>query len=250
MKPMMAANWKMNKTAKEAADFIKALKRKVKGVKGVDILICPPFTALQAASKEAKDSIISIGAQDLFWEKEGAYTGQISSKMLKEFCSYVIIGHSERRKYFAETDETVNKKISSALSAGLKVILCVGETAEERASGRAKEVVERQLRRGLEGIQAGKMIIAYEPVWAISSGDPNHKSATPADAQEMHSFIRQKLSQIYSIEHAKKTRLLYGGSMKPENVKELMRQPDIDGGLVGGASLDTGSFLKLIGFKG
>ncbi len=246
-KPLFMGNWKMNKTAKETEKFIKELKKAAKDIDYADIGICPSFTTLYTAAQEAaKSGRIVIGAQDVYWEEKGAYTSAISPLMLKEFCTYVIIGHSERREFFNETDETVNKKVKAAVSAGLEVILCVGETWEERKSGNAERIVEKQLRHGLNGIGFDKITIAYEPVWAISRGDPNRKAATPEDAQQMHLFIRNTLADIYSRKAAEQIRILYGGSMKPENSEALMAQPDIDGGLIGGASLDVKTFINTI----
>jgi len=247
-KPLMAGNWKMNKTIGEAASMLKALKPVVADVKDVEILVCPPFTALCASNNEIKGSNIKLGAQNLFWEPKGAFTGEISPAMVKdEGCSYVIIGHSERRQYFGETDETVNKKTQAAFAAGLIPIVCVGETLAERESNVTFKVIEKQVRDGLKGLsadQASTLVIAYEPVWAIGTG----KTATPEQAQEVHAFIRKIYSEIYK-DAAQKVRILYGGSVNPKNVSELMKQPDIDGGLVGGASLEADSFAQLVKYS-
>lgn len=247
-KPLMAGNWKMNKTIGEAASMLKALKPVVADVKDVEILVCPPFTALCASNNEIKGSNIKLGAQNLFWEPKGAFTGEISPAMVKdEGCSYVIIGHSERRQYFGETDETVNKKTQAAFAAGLIPIVCVGETLAERESNVTFKVIEKQVRDGLKGLtadQASTLVIAYEPVWAIGTG----KTATPDQAQEVHAFIRKIYSEIYK-DAAQKVRILYGGSVNPKNVSELMKQPDIDGGLVGGASLEADSFAQLVKYS-
>ena len=243
--PLMAGNWKMNKTAGEAAAMIKSLKPLVADVKDVEILICPVFTSLYAVSQEIKDSNIKLGAQNLFWEVKGAFTGEISPSMVKDAgCSYVIIGHSERRQYFGETDETVNKKTKAAFADGLIPIACVGETLKEREDGDTFKAIEKQVRDGLDGLtelQAQTLVIAYEPVWAIGTG----KTAQPGQAQEVHAFIRKLYAQIYK-DAADKVRVLYGGSVNPKNVSDLMKQPDIDGGLVGGASLEADSFSQLV----
>jgi triosephosphate isomerase len=243
--PLMAGNWKMNKTIGESAAMVKALKPLIADVKDVEVLICPVFTSLYAVSQEIKDSNIKLGAQNLFWEAKGAFTGEISPSMVKDAgCSYVIIGHSERRQYFGETDETVNKKTKAAFEAGLVPVVCVGETLKEREDNDTFKVIEKQVRDGLAGLsaqQAETLVIAYEPVWAIGTG----KTATPDQAQEVHAFIRKLYAQIYK-DAAEKVRILYGGSVNPKNVSDLMKQPDIDGGLVGGASLEADSFSQLV----
>ncbi|MCA6084791.1 triose-phosphate isomerase [Candidatus Endomicrobiellum agilis] len=247
-KPLMAGNWKMNKTVPEAINVVKSLKSAVASVSGVEILICPAFTALYAVSNEIKGSNINLGAQNLFWEAKGAFTGEISLEMLKDAgCSYVIIGHSERRQHFGETDETVNKKTKAALAAGITPVVCVGETLKEREGNVTFKVIEKQVRVGLSGIspqQASLAVIAYEPVWAIGTG----KTATPDQAQEVHSFVRKIYEQMYK-ESAEKVRILYGGSVNPNNVSDLMKKTDIDGGLVGGASLEAESFAKLVEYS-
>ncbi|AKL97626.1 triose-phosphate isomerase [Endomicrobium proavitum] len=247
-KPLMAGNWKMNKTIGEAVTVLKALKSSVADVTDVEILICPVFTALSAAAAEVKGSNINIGAQNLFWEPKGAFTGEISPAMVKDTGSaYVIIGHSERRQYFGETDETVNKKTKAAFGAGLIPVVCVGETLKEREDNITFKVIEKQVRDGLKELtaeQAAAAVIAYEPVWAIGTG----KTASPDQAQEVHAFIRKIYSEIYK-DAAQKTRILYGGSVNPKNVSELMKQPDIDGGLVGGASLEADSFAQLVKYS-
>ena len=241
-KPIMAGNWKMYKTESEAVDFAKNLKPLVADVKDRTVLICTPFPALSKVNDELRGSNIALGAQNMYWEDEGAFTGEVSAPMLKAVgCTYVIIGHSERRQYFGETDETVNKKLMAALKHNLNAIVCVGETLEQREKGETFKVIEKQIRDGLKFLVSGlwsSVVIAYEPVWAIGTG----KTATPAQAQEVHAFIRGLLPK----EVAQEVRILYGGSVKPENVKELMSQPDIDGGLVGGASLKVESFEKLV----
>jgi triosephosphate isomerase len=244
-KPLLAGNWKMNKTVSEAINFAKVLKNSVTDITNVDILICPPFTALYAVSNEIKDSNINMGAQNIFWESKGAFTGEISPLMINDVdCSYTLIGHSERRQYFGETNETVNKKIKIALEIGLIPILCVGESLQEREDNVTFNIIEKQVKEGLTGLsveQATSLVIAYEPIWAIGTG----KTATPEQAQEVHSFIRKVYKNIYK-NAADKIRILYGGSVNLSNVSELMKQSDIDGGLVGGASLEVESFTKLI----
>jgi triosephosphate isomerase (TIM) len=245
-KPIAAGNWKMFKTAKEASKMISELKELVKGVGDREVVICPPFTALESAVNAAKGSNVKIGAQNLYWEEKGAFTGEIAPGMIKDLgCEYVIIGHSERRQYFGETDATVNKRIFAALKAGLKPIICVGETLQERESEKTFSVIETQIKGGLKGLSVELMkdcVIAYEPVWAIGTG----KTASKEQAQGVHAFIRKLLSDLLGKDTAGATRILYGGSVKPDNVKELMSQPDIDGGLVGGASLEADSFAKIV----
>lgn len=245
----MAGNWKMNKTVGEAVNMVKALKPAVTDVNDVEILLCPTYTALYAVNNEIKDSNIKLGAQNLFWESKGAFTGEISPNMLKDSgCSYVIIGHSERRQYFGETNETVNKKTKAAFNAGLIPVVCVGETLEEREKDITFKVIETQIRGGLANLtaeEAASVVIAYEPVWAIGTG----KTATPDQAQEVHSFIRKLYAELYKKDAADKVRILYGGSVNPKNVADLMKQPDIDGGLVGGASLEADSFTQLVKYS-
>lgn len=250
IKPLIAANWKLNKTVEEAVDSAAKLKIILQGIKDRDIAIFPPFTALEEVDKVIRGTNIMLGAQDACWEEKGAFTGEVSPMMLKDVgCSYIIIGHSERREYFKETDEMVNKKIRLCIADELNVILCVGETLEQRKAGKQKDVVEGMLTKGLKNIKREDMkfiTVAYEPVWAISSGDPMHKPATAKDAQEMHAFIRKTLSIMFDDKTAQSTRIIYGGSMKPDNVKELMAKKDINGGLVGGASLDPESFARIV----
>lgn len=247
-KPLMAGNWKMNKTVAEAVDMVKALKTAVADVKDVEILVCPTFTSLYAVNNEIKGSNINLGAQNLFWEAKGAFTGEISPAMVKDCgCSYVIIGHSERRQYFGETDETVNKRAKAAFASGLIPVVCVGETLDEREKNVTFKVIETQIRGGMANLsaeEASTVVIAYEPVWAIGTG----KTATPEQAQEVHAFIRKLYKEIYN-DAADKVRILYGGSVNPKNVSELMKQPDIDGGLVGGASLEADSFAQLVKYS-
>ena len=246
--PVIAGNWKMYKTARQAAETIRSLADLVKGVQGVEVVICPPFTALAAAVEAAKGSPIAIGAQDCYWEKEGAFTGQVAVPMIADLgCSHCIVGHSERRQFFGETDATVDKKIEAVLANGLHCIACVGETLAEREAGQTFAVLERQVRNGLSRhLTSARLVIAYEPVWAIGTG----KTATPVQAQEAHAFIRQVVAQAANPEAAKAVRILYGGSVKPDNIATLMAQPDVDGGLVGGASLDAASFAKIVRFRG
>ncbi|PIX23006.1 MAG: triose-phosphate isomerase [Deltaproteobacteria bacterium CG_4_8_14_3_um_filter_45_9] len=251
--PFFAGNWKMNKTVGEALDLVKGLKAAISGVIGVEgeveVAVAPPFTALYAVRKEIEGSSIFLAAQNLYWEEKGAFTGEISPLMLKEVgCHYVIIGHSERRQFFGETDETVNRRIKAALAQGLKVIFCIGETLKEREGGKTFSVIERQMEGGLKGLddrEMGNMVIAYEPVWAIGTG----KTATPEQAEEVHRFIRGKIEKLYSRGVSEEIRIQYGGSVTPENIKGLMNQPNIDGALVGGASLKAESFSKIVRFK-
>jgi triosephosphate isomerase len=241
-KKIIIGNWKMNKTSKEASDFIKNFIPMLKNIKS-DVVISPSFTLLPLLHQRLKDSNISLAAQNIFYENEGAYTGEISAKMIKEYASYVIIGHSERRKYFNETDETINKKIKAALSEKLKVVFCIGESLKERESNMTISIIKKQLQKGFLGISDIKdIIIAYEPVWAIGTG----KNATPMQAQEIHKYIRQWLNNAYGITQASKSRIIYGGSVTPDNAKEILKMPDIDGCLPGGASLDPRKFADII----
>jgi triosephosphate isomerase len=244
----MAGNWKMQKTIPETVDFLKKLAPQVEGLSDREILICPPFTSLFSAVQAAKGSPIAIGAQNLNENLQGAFTGEISAGMIKDVgASFVLIGHSERRQYYGETDVLVNKKAKLALEQGLTPVVCVGETLAEREGGNTFSVVERQVLEGLKGFsaaQAPALVIAYEPVWAIGTG----KTATPDQAQEVHAFIRKKLGSLFGGE-ASRMRILYGGSVKPDNVDSLMSQADIDGGLVGGASLKAEDFLRIVKFN-
>ena len=250
MKKLIAANWKMNKTAPEAVSAAKELKKLVKNARNAEVVIFPPFTALEAVGKELKKSKIKIGAQNMHFEDSGAYTGDISPLMLKDIgCEYAILGHSERREFFNESDLLINKKVIAALRHSLKPILCVGETFEQRSGNKTREVIDKQLRNCLDRIDAGQMqkiVIAYEPVWAISRGNPNIKAATKEDAEEMHKFIRELLAEIFNSATAKSARILYGGSVKPENAKELLSMPSINGALVGNASLNAKSFAEIV----
>ena len=245
-KVVIAGNWKMNKDAAAGRELVESLKPLVAGFTDADVVVCPPFTTLNAVVAAAAGSNIKVGAQNVHWAESGAFTGEISAEMLVSAgVEYVIIGHSERRQYFGETDATVNSRLKAALKAGLKPIVCVGETLAERTEGRTSDVIGRQLRDGLAGLTAADManvIIAYEPVWAIGTG----KTATPAIAEETHKFIRETVGTLFGGETASALRIQYGGSMKPENARELVAQADIDGGLIGGAALKADSFAKLI----
>lgn len=247
--PLLAGNWKMYKTVQEAQALALDLKASVSGVSGREILICPPSVNLTKVYEAIHGTNIQLGAQNLHWEAEGAFTGELSGAMLKAAgCKYVIIGHSERRQYFGETDETVNKKVSAALKADLLPIVCVGETLAEREKNVHLQVVERQTRQGIPNLSKEnflKVVMAYEPVWAIGTG----RTATPAQAQEMHQFIRKILADAFGGELAQKTRILYGGSVKPDNIDTLMAEPDIDGGLVGGASLKAADFARIVKYE-
>ncbi|MFH1062069.1 MAG: triose-phosphate isomerase [Candidatus Omnitrophota bacterium] len=245
-KPIIAGNWKMNKTITEALDLVRQLTMELKDIKDVDILVCPVFTALHSVSQAVDGSNIKMGAQNLLWEEKGAFTGEVSALMLKDtHCEYVILGHSERRSIFKETNENVNKKIKAALKADLLPILCVGERLQEREDNKTYEVIADQLKGSLADISADdlkKIIIAYEPVWAIGTG----KVATPAQAQAAHAFIRKLISENFGSDTAESLRIQYGGSVNPENIKDLIGQPDIDGALVGGASLKAEDFIQLV----
>jgi triosephosphate isomerase len=246
--PIIAGNWKMYKTARQAAEMITNLRDLVQDVADVEVVVCPPFTALQAAVQAAKGSRIAVGAQDCSWEKEGAFTGEVAVPMIADLgCSHVIVGHSERRQYFGETDATVGKKVGAVLAQGLSCIACVGETLAEREAGQTLAILERQVKDGLaRHLASAKLVVAYEPVWAIGTG----RTATPAQAQEVHAFLRQQVSRLGGPAAAEGLRILYGGSVKPDNVVALMSQPDVDGGLVGGASLEAASFAKIVRYRG
>lgn len=248
-KPMIAGNWKMYKTCPEAVDTANALKQLVKdAVNTVDIMIAPNDLAIVAVADALKDSGIFLGSQNLFWEKEGAYTGETSAPMLKAAgCSHVIIGHSERRQYFGETDQSVNKKIRAAIDAVLIPVFCIGETEAEREAKKTFSVLDKQIQNGLKGFfseELKSLIIAYEPVWAIGTG----KTASSEQAQQAHQFIRETIEKSLGRELAERMRILYGGSVKPGNVKELMAMPDLDGALVGGASLKADVFSEIVHF--
>ena len=245
-KLIIAGNWKMNKTVAEALDLVGDLKIELANIKEVDIVVCPPFTALSEVSKAVLDSNLRLGAQNMSENNVGAYTGEIAAVMLKEFSvRYVILGHSERRQYQKESDELISKKAQAVHAASLKPIVCVGETLAQREANQTEQVLETQIRGSLAGItkdQIVETIIAYEPVWAIGTG----KTATTAQAQEAHAFIRRLLTKMYDEGAARRVRIQYGGSVKPANARELMSQPDVDGALVGGASLEPRSFADII----
>ncbi|OIN98915.1 triose-phosphate isomerase [Candidatus Desantisbacteria bacterium CG_4_10_14_0_8_um_filter_48_22] len=248
-KPIIAANWKMNKTVSEAAEFARELKDLAKDIFSVEIVVCPPFIALGAVGEVLRNTNIRMGAQNMHWEKSGAFTGEISPVMLRDLgCRFVIIGHSERRGYFQETNKDINKKMKSAFSFNLTPIMCVGEKLEERESKSTLKVVEKQIKEGLAEIgkeEIKSLVVAYEPIWAIGTG----KTATPADASEVHAHIRSVLSSMHDSETAQQVRIQYGGSVTPESVGGLMKEEGIDGALVGGASLNVNSFLKIIQFN-
>lgn len=247
---IIAANWKMNMTVEEANNFLETFLLEVGEEKRVDIVLVPAFTAIPEVSKRLeKAPNVKLGAQNMHWEKSGAYTGEVSASMLRElFVRYIIVGHSERRTLFGETDEIVNKKTKAALEASLKPIVCVGETLEQRDGNQVEQVLERQIRGSLAGLSPKELldtVIAYEPVWAIGTG----RTASPEQAQEAHAFIRKMLAQISDAATADKVRIQYGGSVKPGNTAELMKQPDIDGALVGGASLEARGFSDIVKFS-
>ncbi len=250
MKKLIAANWKMNKTVSEAVSTIKELKKLVANIKNVDNVVCPSFASLYAVSKELKESNIKLGAQNMYFEDSGAYTGEISPPMIKDIgCKYVILGHSERRAFFGEDDFLINKKIIAALNRSLNPILCIGESLEQRVKGKTKEIIKNQLKNCLKNIKNTQILnvnIAYEPIWAISRGNPKHKAATKEDAEEAHKFIRSIISNMFNSNIAKKIRIIYGGSVKPENTKELLGMPNINGALVGNASLNAKSFADIL----
>ena len=245
-KPIIAGNWKLNKTPHEAIILVDELKREIVDIEGVDMVVCPPFTALADVADALIDHDIALGAQNIFWEDAGAFTGEISGPMLKDLgVTYVIIGHSERRQYFHETNETVNKRLRAALKHGLIPIVCVGENLAQRESNKTFDVIKDHCEGSLSGLSAEEMkkvVVAYEPVWAIGTG----KTATPQQAQEVHVFIRQLLGKMFNTEIANSVRIQYGGSVTPDNIVSLMAQADIDGALVGGASLKAPSFAAIV----
>ena len=244
-KPFIAANWKMNKTLEETQAFINEFVPLVKDVKDVDIIIAPPFTSLYVASKLLKNTNVQLASQDVFYEDKGAYTGEVSPVMLADAgCVHVIVGHSERRQYFKETDEILNKKIKAAKKHGLGIIFCIGESLEEREAGKMFEVLKREIMEGLRDVPYEGLVVAYEPIWAIGTG----KTATTEQAQEVHKYIRERLGDLYG-GAASLIRILYGGSVTPDNVDALMACEDVDGALVGGASLKADSFAKLVKFR-
>ena len=243
---IIAGNWKMNKNIGESIDLANSIKRSLYDIEEVEIVVCPPFTSLSDVNEITMDTNIKLGAQDCFWQTEGAFTGEVSASMLKSVgCEYCIIGHSERRQFFGETNETVNKKLKALLKENIKPIVCVGEKLEERKSGKTFDVIKDHVVNSLAGISKDEMlrtVIAYEPVWAIGTG----VNATKEQAEEAHKYIRTLLGQIHGDDAAKSVRIQYGGSVKPENIKELISQEDVDGALVGGASLKADSFVQLV----
>ena len=245
--PLIAGNWKMHKTLAEARELAREIVRGTAGKTRAEVVLAPPYTALAAVAAELAGSKVLLAAQDTFWEEKGAFTGAIAPGMLADVgCTYVIVGHSERRQHFGDTDEAVNRKVKAVLAAGMKPIMCVGETLAEREAGRTLAVVESQVRRGLEGFPVAerqRLVLAYEPVWAIGTG----KTATPAQAQEVHLLIREQLADILGTADI---RILYGGSVTPDNAATLLAEPDLDGALVGGASLQAASFLGIIAAAG
>ena len=248
-KPLIAGNWKMHKTPEEARTFASQLLEELKDEREVEVVVAPPFVSLLPVKEVLGEGPIKLAAQNVHWEKEGAFTGEVSPLMLNEIgCDYVIVGHSERRGYFGETDEMVNRKVKALLDVGLRPILCVGETLKEREEGKTFQVVEAQVRGGLKDLEAGErkeLVVAYEPVWAIGTG----RTATPHQAQEVQAFIRGVLKELFGEEVARGIRILYGGSVKPENIAELMAEEDIDGALVGGASLKVDSFVRIVRYR-
>jgi len=242
----IAGNWKMFKTVAETSAFVTDLRAAVKNARGVQVVVGPPFTAIHAAAQAARGSNIEVSAQDLHWEKQGAFTGEISATMIKEAgATYVIVGHSERRQLFGETDAIVNRKVQSAIAQGLTPIMCIGETLDERERSETLAVLDRQIKGGLDGVtadQVAALVIAYEPVWAIGTG----RNATAAQAGEAHAHIRMRLRQWFGGDTADKCRVIYGGSVKPDNIRELIAEPDVDGALVGGASLEVKGFAEIV----
>ena len=244
--PFIAGNWKMFKTVHEAVVFTKELRSLVKDITDVEIVVAPPFTAIHAVAEAARNTNIGVAAQDLYWEREGAFTGEISPLMIQEAgASYAIIGHSERRRLFGETDATVNRKVAAAFASGLTAIVCIGETLEERERNETLAVLDRQVKDGLDGLtaeQAAELVVAYEPVWAIGTG----RNATAVQAAEAHGHIRKRLRQWFGADAADHCHVIYGGSVKPDNIHELIAEPEVDGALVGGASLDVKSFADIV----
>ena len=244
--PFIAGNWKMYKTVAEAVKYVKEFRGMVKDIEDVEIVVAPTFTALHAAAEAARNSNVGISGQNLHWEREGAFTGEVSGAMVREAgAEYVIIGHSERRTLFGETNATVNRRLTAAFAYGLTPIVCIGETLDQRERNQTLEVLDAQIKEGFDGVSAqqlGSLVIAYEPVWAIGTG----RNATPAQAGEAHGHIRQRLRQWFGAEAADVCHVIYGGSVKPDNIRELVAQPDVDGALVGGASLDLRSFFDIV----
>ncbi len=244
--PLIAGNWKMFKTVADTVKYVKEFRALVKDVDDVEIVLAPPATALHAAAEAARNSNIVMAAQDLHWEREGAFTGAIAAPMVREAgAEYAIVGHSERRTLFGDTDASVNRKAVAAFAAGLTPIVCIGETLDQRERHETFDVLDRQITQGLDGLtgeQLGQLVVAYEPVWAIGTG----RNATPAQAAEAHAHIRQRLRQWFGAGPAELCHLIYGGSVKPENIRELVALPDVDGALVGGASLEVGAFFDIV----
>ena len=240
---IIAGNWKMNTTLREAETLAASVKQRIDSIEGIQTVVCPPFVSLAAVGWALRGSRISVGAQNLYHEVQGAYTGEVSPTMLADLCQFVIVGHSERRRLFGESDELINKKVRAALSVGLRPILCVGEQLEEREQGRDKDVVERQLSSCLRGVDSvPELVVAYEPVWAIGTG----RAATPDVAQAMMAHIRAVIGSLYGEDASTSLSLLYGGSVGPSNILEFMQESDINGALVGGASLDVDSFAEIV----
>lgn len=246
--PLIAGNWKMYKTLAETEHFFRDFLPLVANATHCDIAVAPPFTAIRRAVELARGSRVAVGGQDIFWEKQGAFTGAVSAPMLAEAgCRFTIVGHSERRQYFADSNQTVNRKIRAALDAGLESIVCIGELLDQREAGKTEDVLREQFEQGLTGLTVAeitRIIIAYEPVWAIGTG----RTATPETAQQAHRFIRSLASKQFGQDAAERLRILYGGSVKPDNIKGLIAQPDLDGALVGGASLEPKSFAAIVNF--
>ena len=244
--PLIVGNWKMFKTVQETVAFVKELRSLVKDVNDVEVVVAPPFTAVHAAAEAARNSNIRVSAQDLYWEREGAFTGEVSAGLIKEAgAEFVIVGHSERRQLFGETDAQVNRKTQAAIGAGLTPIVCIGETIEERERGDTLAILDRQIKEGLDRLSAGQigdLVLAYEPVWAIGKG----RNATAGQAGEAHAHIRRRLRQWFGGDAADRCHVLYGGSVKPDNIQELIAAEDVDGALVGGASLDLQSFADIV----
>ncbi len=248
--PIIAANWKLHKTVAEARQFAEALKAGASAITDVEAVVAAPFTALSALRECFQGTSVHLAAQDVFWEIHGAFTGEVSAPMLVDVgCSHVIIGHSERRQLFGETDDTVQRKVQAALAAGLRPIVCIGESLEQRQAGETFHIIETQLRSGLAGCspdQKEYLVLAYEPIWAIGTG----VTATPAEAQDVHRHIRHLLAEMWDETVAQRIRIQYGGSVKPDNVTALMAETDIDGALVGGASLEANSFIQILSYRG
>jgi len=244
--PFIAGNWKMYKTVAEAVKYVKEFRGMVKDIADVEIVVAPTFTALHAAAEAARNSNVGVAAQNMHWEREGAFTGEVSAAMVREAgAEYVILGHSERRTLFGENDAAVNRKLAAAFASGLTPIVCIGETLDQRERNETFDVLDRQIKEGFDGVtaqQLGSLVIAYEPVWAIGTG----RNASPAQAAEAHGHIRRRLQQWFGSDAAEACHVIYGGSVKPDNIRELVSQPDVDGALVGGASLEVRSFFDIV----